>query len=266
MNKVRSKDGTSIAYDRVGIGPALILVTGALAKRTDAARVASKLAADFTVYTYDRRGRGDSSDTKPYAVVRELDDIDALVGEAGGSAFVFGHSSGAVLALEAAARNKEIKKLAVYEPPYIIDESRPALPDDISRQLSSLLSDGRRSDVLVTWMTRVINIPDDYVAQMRKQPNWKDMEAGVDTLIYDLAIVADNQKGKPLSPETVRRLNSIRIPTLVMAGGASLDWARNAAQAVAQVVPGAQYQILAGQTHGASDEVLVPVLVEFFKG
>jgi pimeloyl-ACP methyl ester carboxylesterase len=264
MNTVQSKDGTIIAYDRFGQGPALILVNGAIANRADAESVARQLSAHFTVYTYDRRGRGKSGDTRPYVVEREIEDLAALVDEAGGSAFVFGHSSGAVLSMEAAARNKGIKKLAIYEPPFLIDDSRPPVPDDISRQLSSQLSDGRRSDMLVTWMTKVVGIPDEFVTQMRQQPSWPDMEANVDTVIYDLAVMGENLKGKPLSPELVRRLSSIQIPTLVMAGGASPDWMRHGAQAAAQAISGAQYRVLDRQAHGVADNVLTPALVEFY--
>ena len=149
MNKVISKDGTPIAFDRAGQGLALILVTGALATRSDMVSLAAHLASHFTVFTYDRRGRGESGDTAPYAVEREVEDLAALIVEAGGSAFVFGHSSGAVLALEAARwLSTSITKLALYEPPFIVDESRPPLPDDYLTQLTGLISSGRRGEAV----------------------------------------------------------------------------------------------------------------------
>ena len=138
MSEVRSKDGTPIAFDRSGAGPPLIVVLGSLNDRSSAAPLAEALATDFTVYAYDRRGRGDSGDTPPYAVDREIEDIDALISEASGSAVVYGHSSGAVLALEAAARGLAIPKLALYEPPFVVDDSRPPLPDDYVATLQEL--------------------------------------------------------------------------------------------------------------------------------
>ncbi len=149
MQTVGSADGTTIAFDRSGQGPALILVGGASATRAAAASVAAALAPYFTVFAYDRRGRGDSTDTLPYAVEREVEDIEALIDEAGGSAFVFGHSSGAVLALEAACLLPDrIRKLALYEPPFIIDDSRPPLPEDFAAHLEGLVAAGRRGDAV----------------------------------------------------------------------------------------------------------------------
>src|SRR5207244_862270 len=146
----------AIAFDRSGEGPTLILVTGAIAARSDAATLAARLARHFTVFAYDRRGRGESGDTAPYAVEREVEDLDALITEAGGSAFVFGHSSGAVLALEATRRlATRITKLAVYEPPFIIDDSRPPAPQDYSKRLTELVSSGRRGEAVEYFMTEV---------------------------------------------------------------------------------------------------------------
>ena len=156
MRKVLSKDGTPIAFDQSGQGPALILVTGAIAKRTDAASLSAALSPHFTVFAYDRRGRGESGDTPPYAVEREVEDIDVLITEAGGAAFVFGHSSGAVLALEAARLlPTRITKLTVYEPPFIIDDSRPPMPENSAQHLTELVSSGRRGDAVEYFMTQV---------------------------------------------------------------------------------------------------------------
>ncbi len=264
MQTITSKDGTSIAYDRQGSGPALILVTGAIARRADAVALAGKLASHFTVYTYDRRGRGDSGDTAPYAVAREVEDVGALINQAGGSVFVFGHSSGAVLAMEATASFQDIRKLAVYEPPFIVDDSRPPVTQDIVEQLAGLLSANRRSDMLDLWMTGVVGVPEEYVAQMRQQPSWAGMQQTAHTLLYDLAIMKDGETGQPLPPELTARLASIHVPTLVMAGGSSPQWMRSGAEAAAQAIPGAAYRVLGGQTHGVAEEVLVPILVDFF--
>jgi pimeloyl-ACP methyl ester carboxylesterase len=155
MNTMHSKDGTTIVYDRSGEGPELILVNGALSTRADAARAAERLGRHFTVFVYDRRGRGNSGDTAPYAVEREVEDLDALITEAGGSAFVFGHSSGAILALDAARllTSTRLRKLAVYEPPLMINESHPRLPEDYVTHLNKLIAAGQRSEAIVYFMS-----------------------------------------------------------------------------------------------------------------
>src|SRR5438552_8556454 len=160
MRKVISRDGTPIAFDQSGQGPALILVAGATATRLSEASLATVLAPHFTVFAYDRRGRGESGDTAPYAVEREVEDLDALINEAGGSAFVFGHSSGAVLALEAARLlPTKITKLAVYEPPFIVDDSRPPVPENYVTRLTELISSGRRGEAVEYYMTRALRVP-----------------------------------------------------------------------------------------------------------
>src|ERR1051325_11549590 len=150
MNTVTSADGTTIAFDRAGHGPPVILVAGATAKRADPGNsdLAERLAGRFTTYNYDRRGRGDSADTQPYAVEREVEDIAALVTEAGGTAYIYGISSGAVLALEAARRLPALTKLAMYEPPFIVDDSRPARAHDYVQQLDKMTAEGRRGDAV----------------------------------------------------------------------------------------------------------------------
>jgi len=264
MDKVYSHDGTAIAFDRVGHGgPALILVNGALSKRLDAASLAADLSPHFTVFTYDRRGRGDSSDTLPYAVEREIEDLNAMIAEAGGSAFVFGHSSGAVLALKAARRPKSsIKKLAVYEPPILVDNSRPRPPEDYYTRLTELVSAGHQSEAVAYFMTEGLQVPAEALAQMQKAPYWPAFEAMAHTLVYDNTIVADTMLGKPLSED---QWASISMPTLVMDGGNSPDYMHNGAQALLDVLPNAQHHRFPGQGHGAANAVLVPVLVDFLK-
>src|SRR6266487_2672638 len=164
MRNVRSSDGTSIAFDRSGQGPALILVAGATATRAAEAAISAHLAPHFTVFAYDRRGRGDSGDTPPYAVEREVEDIETLITEAGGSAFVFGHSSGAVLALEAASNlPSKVKKLALYEPPFIVDDSRPPLQVDYVARLTELVAAGRRGDAVEFFMTKAVAVPIEFI-------------------------------------------------------------------------------------------------------
>jgi pimeloyl-ACP methyl ester carboxylesterase len=258
METVRSADGTTIAFDRFGAGPPLIIVVGAFCDRSVPRSVAELLGADFAVFTYDRRGRGDSGDTQPYAVDREIEDLDAIITAAGGSASVFGHSSGAVLALEAAAKPLPITKLAVYEPPYIVDDTR-ARPERLGERVSALIASGRRSEAMKLFLTEGPEVPPEIIAAMEAGPGWAPMEALAPTLPYDLAIC-----GAQTLP--VDRLGNIAIPTLALSGGASPEWARNAVDAVAAAIPGSEHISLAGQTHGAADDVIAPVLAKFFLG
>jgi pimeloyl-ACP methyl ester carboxylesterase len=262
MQKAASKDGTRIAFDRVGQGPALILVGGALSQRSDNGPLVELLAKRFSVFSYDRRGRGDSGDTAPYAVAREVEDIDALIGEADGAAFVYGKSSGAVLALEASnTLRAKIRKLALYEPPLIVNDGRPPPPDGYAEELDALIAVGRRGDAIEFFMTKVVGMPAEAVAPMRKAPAWPKMEAMAHTLAYDVAIAGDTMSGKPLPAQ---RWTAATAPTLVMDGGASPEWMRNGAAALADVLPDAQHRTLAGQTHEVAPEVIAPELEQFF--
>jgi pimeloyl-ACP methyl ester carboxylesterase len=266
METVRSKDGTSIAFDRLGTGPALILVGGAFQYRAidpRTAEIAELLAARFTVVHYDRRGRGDSGDTAPYAKEREIEDLDALINEAGGSAFVFGMSSGAALTLDAVARGLAIPKLAVYEPPFIVDDTRPPAPEDYLARFNELVATGRRGDAVALFLTQGAGVPAEVVAQMREQPFWPAFEAVAHTLPYEASFMEGTTSGKPLPAE---RWAAVTIPALVLDGGASPAWMRHAAQALADVLPNAQRRTLEGQQHDVAPEALVPVLMEFFAG
>jgi pimeloyl-ACP methyl ester carboxylesterase len=260
MSEVRSEDGTVIAFDRTGEGPPVILVSGALSDRSTMPPITALLAPHLTVFAYDRRGRGDSGDTLPYAVEREVEDLDALFEEAGGSAFVFGHSSGAALALEAARQKLPIAKLALYEPPFIVDDSRPPVPEDYADDLKELLAEHRRGDALTYFLTVGVGMPLEAVESMHGSPMWAGMEAIAHTLTYDGAIMGDRMSGKPLPAEW----GSMEVPTLVMDGGASDAWARNSVGALVDLLPNAQRRTLEGQTHGADPAVLAPVLLAFF--
>jgi pimeloyl-ACP methyl ester carboxylesterase len=262
QSSVTSQDGTSIAFDRSGEGPVLVLVGGALSDRLGAAPLAERLAPRFSVICYDRRGRGDSGDTAPYAVEREVEDIEALINEAGGTAFVHGHSSGAVLALEAANRlSDKITKLSLYEPPFIVDDSRPPPPQDYVQQVSTLVAADRRGDAVAYFMTEVVGMPGEAVREMRNAPTWAGLEALAHTLPYDIAVLGDNMAGNPLPTE---RWAAARMLTLVMDGGASPPWIRHAAQALANVLANAQHRTLEGQTHDVAPAVLGPELERFF--
>jgi pimeloyl-ACP methyl ester carboxylesterase len=262
MKKILSKDGTSIAVDRIGQGPALVFVDGAMCYRASGPSqpMAAALADHFTVYTYDRRGRGDSGDAAAYDVQHEIDDLDAVIREAGGQAFVFGVSSGAALALEAANRGIPMRKLALYEAPFIVDASRPPLPDDYVARLTTALASGRPGDAVKMFM-KVVGVPGIFVLLMRLMPAWPKITAVAHTLPYDFAIVGPFQKGQPL-PST--RWSGASTPTLVMDGGKSPAWMRNATRSLAGILPNATYRTLDGQTHMIKPRALVPPLVEFF--
>jgi pimeloyl-ACP methyl ester carboxylesterase len=262
--EVTSKDSTTIAFDRSGEGPPIVLVGGALADRSAAAELAAQLAPHFSVVAFDRRGRGDSGDTAPYAVEREVEDIEALIIEVGGQAFVLGHSSGAVLALESARTLPDrITKLALYEPPFIVDDSRPLLPADYVTHLDDLVTAGRRGDAVEFFMTTAVGVLAEVVAGMREQPFWSSLESTAHTLAYDGTIMGETMGG---SPAPLERWASVGVPTLVMDGGASPDWQRQAVRALVNVLPDARQRTLEGQDHGPASEVLAPVLVEFFLG
>ncbi len=261
--KVFSKDGTAIAFDRIGNGPPVILVDGALCYRGmgQSGQLAELLAQHFTVFTYDRRGRGASGDTAPYAVEREVEDIAALLGEAGGAAFIWGTSSGAALALEAANRLSGIKKLALYEAPFIVDDTRPTTENGWDR-ISGAVAVDRRSEAVKLFL-KVVGVPGFVRVLMPLMiPVWSKLKGVAHTLPYDGTIVRDNQRGKPLP---AGRWASVTIPVLVMDGGNSPVWMRHANRALASVLPHAQYRTLVGQTHMLKPKAHAPVLVEFFK-
>lgn len=261
MQTVTSKDGTTIAYDQTGTGPALILVGGALSERSAAIPMAGLLAPNFTVYGYDRRGRGDSGDTQPYTVEREIEDIAALIEQAGGSAFVYGMSSGAVLALRAAASGLPITKLALYEPPLIVDATRAPLPRDYVAHLNELVAAGRRGDAVEYFLTAAVEVPAAMVAEMRGSPMWPGMEALAPTIAYDGAVMGDAMSG---AKTPLQQFAAVTTPTLVLDGGASPEWMHNGAQALADVLPNVRRETLPGQTHAVDPNVLVPVLRAFF--
>jgi pimeloyl-ACP methyl ester carboxylesterase len=253
-----SRDGTTIAFDRSGDGPVVILVGGAFQHRAfdpGTAELATLLAGHFTVVHYDRRGRGASGDTAPYAVERELDDLAALIEQAGGPAFLYGSSSGANLALTAAQRGLSVGKLALWEPNFLVDDSRPPLPDDYVAQLEAHIAAGRRGDAVAYFLTTAAGLPEPFVAPMRATPMWPGMEAVAHTLPYDARIVDSFRlPADALSPGA---------PTLVMAGGQT-PWMTAGAQALAKTLPHATFRLLDGQGHAVAADAVGPVLVEFF--
>jgi pimeloyl-ACP methyl ester carboxylesterase len=257
-----SKDGTPIGFDRIGNGPPVILIDGALCYRGigQSGQLAELLARYFTVFTYDRRGRGGSGDTAPYVVEREIEDIAALLSEAGGAAFLWGMSSGAVLALEAASRLSGIKKLALYEAPFIVDGSRSTPERDWVR-IAEALAANRRSEAVKLFL-KSVGVPAFFIAVMPLMPMWSKLKAIAHTLPYDGTIVGDNQRGKPLP---AGRWASVTVPALVMDGGKSPAWMRQGNRSLADVLRNARYQTIEGQTHVLKPKVHAPILVEFFK-
>ncbi|HXN75182.1 MAG TPA: alpha/beta hydrolase [Gemmatimonadaceae bacterium] len=259
MGKVLSRDGTTIAFDRSGHGPPLVLVTGALSDRSSWMGLPAFLESRFTVFVYDRRGRGVSGDTLPYAVAREVEDLEALVAQAGGVAGVFGVSSGAALALEAAARGVAFSRLALFEPPYRVDESAPRPPADLWTKVAQLTSSGRPGDAVEYFMTQAVGLPSEAVARMRNAPMWPGLEALAHTLLRDFEIMGDGSF-------PADRAASVALPTLVIGSEGSAPWLRRAVQAVGDALPNSETRFFAGQFHSIPPETLAPALEEFFGG
>jgi pimeloyl-ACP methyl ester carboxylesterase len=263
MNAVVSKDGTKIAYDRSGDGPVVILVDGALCSRAQGPmpELATQLASRFTVYNYDRRGRGDSGDAPQYEVEREVEDLAALIEEAGGSAYVYGSSSGAALVLRAAAAGLPITKLAAFEAPFVVDDSRKPIPETWVADLRALAD--RPGDAIKYFMTKGIGLPGVFVTMMKLMPAWKQLKAVAHTLWYDAEVVGANCFGKPLDASQWAGLVQ---PVLVVGGGKSPGWMRTSVKAVADAVPGAVHREIPGQNHMIKAAAIAPVLTEFFGG
>jgi len=262
MATTRSKDGTTIAYTATGSGPALVVVDGAMCHRKfgPSKAIAEQLADRFTVITYDRRGRGESSNTLPFSPAREIEDLDAVIKANGGAAYVVGISSGAALALEAGNQGLPIKSLALFEAPFIVDNTRTPIGAEYLPQLKTMINEDRRSDAVKSFMYAV-QVPKIFVFLMQLMPSWKQMKEIAPTLVHDITIVEPYQRGKALPAD---RWSGVKVPTLVIDGGKSPAWMRNAQGALAAVIPGAKTQTLPGQTHMVSAKVLAPAVAQFF--
>jgi len=262
VEKVISKDGTPIAVDRLGSGPALILVDGAMCSRGFGPMppLAKQIASQFTVYHYDRRGRGDSGDGGAYDVQREIEDLDAVLQHAGGSAMVFGISSGAALAGEAVRQLRGIRRLALYEAPYVIDDTHEPLPPNFIAETKALVVSGDRSAAVRKFM-RYVGTPAIAVFVMSLLPFWKKFTKIAHTLSNDLEIIAPHHQGKPFP---FGKWSMVTLPVLVMAGGKSPAYMQNSMKAWANAFPNAVHKTLAGQTHMVKQDVLAPALIEFF--
>ncbi|MFJ3938619.1 alpha/beta fold hydrolase [Streptomyces parvus] len=264
---VVSADGTEIAYERSGSGPAVVLVASALADRADTAKLAALLAEDFTVVNYDRRGRGASGDAETYAVAREVEDIAALVDEVGGSAALFGSSSGAVLALRAAVAGVKVDRLALYEPPFVIAEGDAGPPADLAEQITVRLAENRDADAVKYFMTKVQGMPGIAVFFMRLMPKmWAGLVSLARTLPYDIAVMGDTQQGRPLDAD---EWGVVDVPTQVLTGGKGPAAFRSAARALVGILPQAGHRTLPGLNHGAvvmAPKKIAPEVIRFLKG
>jgi pimeloyl-ACP methyl ester carboxylesterase len=262
MSKVTSKDGTTIAYSKWGSGPAIVLVDGAFCFRQNGPtpKLAPELAKHFTVYAYDRRGRGESADTPPYAVEREIEDLEAVVAEAGETPYVFGQSSGGALILRALAHGLTVKKVFLYEVPCVaVDASSAQPPKAALLDVAALIADGRRSDAVTYFMTKVFGAPGIAITLMRliARSSWKRNESVAQTLPYDLELMGD--WGVPPA------VTEVTVPTMVMSGEKAPRKLRVAADALAAAIPDAQRAVLPGQSHNVKATALAPAIEAFCK-
>jgi pimeloyl-ACP methyl ester carboxylesterase len=265
METVTSKDGTTIAYDAYGTGPAVILVGGALSYRKfkKMEELARLLAGRCTVINYDRRGRGDSTEVKPFALEREIEDIAALIETEGGLASLWGWSSGGALALRAAAAGIGVARLSVYEVPFMVEPARRPTPD-YGERLDELVAAANRSGAVKHFMRNAIGIPAPFVAIVQLTPMWKGMKAVAHTLPYDWAALGrSNMYGAPLRAE---EWASVKVPTLVVSGAKSPTELKNGSRALAEVLPNAQLHELEGVSHNVNMNKLAPVLAQFLAG
>jgi len=255
-----STDGTPIAFDKLGKGPPVVIVGGILGDRSQQGPLAELLSTKFTVFNYDRRGHGESGNEEPYAIEREIEDLDIVFSEAGAPAFVYGTSGCAVLSLLAAAGGlaPKIKRLVIWEPPFFVDGTRPKLAPDYLSRLKSLLAEGRRREMVELFMSEAVGMPAEFVAQMHLAPWFPSQESLAHTLIYETTMMGDYS-----IPRT--KIASIKVPTLVLDGGQT-SWLTATANAIASILPNAQRRTIDGQPHNVDHNAMAPVLIEFFEG
>ena len=266
MKTTRSSDGTVIAYEELGSGPPVILVDGAFCRRAfgPMTALAALLSTRFTVFHYDRRGRGESGDTPPYDAQREVEDLAAIVEKAGAAPYVYGISSGAALVIRAMGHGVPAKKLALYEPPFALDGMHHPSPADYREQIAAMLAAGRRDDAVKLFM-KVVGVPAFGIFFMRLLPNvWPKLRAVAHTLPYDFAVLGDTQHGGPLPVDLAACLAAIEVPTLAMAGTKSPAWMHHNGKTIATRVAGASFRAIEGQDHNLSAKALAPILFEHF--
>ncbi|MEQ9365608.1 MAG: alpha/beta hydrolase [Leptospirales bacterium] len=257
MKTIQSKDGTQLAYDVYGSGPALIFVAGAMCFRSfdPILQDVQEFAKHFTVYIYDRRGRGDSGDTPPYSREREIEDIDAMIAASGGPARVYGHSSGAVLALEAAARlGDRVLQATLYDPSYVHDEAEKETFRQLSLKVHRLLQEGKNGAAMTAFL-KGIGMPGIFVFLMRLMPAWRKIKALAPTLAYDIALTED------LPP--LELASKIRVPVQIVVGEKSPASIHSVARQLMRAIPAARLDVLAGQDHMVNAKVLLPIVLSF---
>jgi pimeloyl-ACP methyl ester carboxylesterase len=261
MPTFTSKDGTTIAYDVRGSGPAVILIDGAFCGRNigPMPKLAPLLAPHFTVYNYDRRGRGDSGDTFPFSVDREYEDLAALIDIAGGSASLYGTSSGGALAMFATARGLPVDRLAIFEAPFTDVPGGKPMPKGYQADLERLVAEDRRAGVIKYFLVKMIGMPGIMMPLMRFNPGWKAMLHNAPSLPHDAAIM----EGYGFPTEVAR---SIRVPTIVMSGDKTFKQLKEPVRLLRETIPGARFASLPGQSHDAAAEIVAPVLIDFFTG
>lgn len=268
MGTVTSKDGTTIAFDEYGPpdAPAIVHVYAATAHRAvqpSPAEIAEVAGGDLRVIVFDRRGRGESGDTQPYAVQREVEDIAALVDHAGGSAVLLGESSGGVLALEAARAGLPVDGVVMFEPPFVVDDQRPPVPADYLTRLDALIAEGRREDALKLFTVESVGIPEEYFEGMTAMPTWEPAIQVAHTLCYDGRVMEGLMAG---DPTVLRRYEEVTLPVLVLIGEQTFPFLRPAAAAIAAVLPKGELRQVATADHTLTPEAVVPVLREFALG
>lgn len=253
MEQVESADGTLVAVESWGEGPPVLVIAGAFCDRTSGASLVSMLASSYRVYTYDRCGRGDSGDHAHYSIQREVEDLDAVVTSIGTAPCAYGHSSGGSLVLEAAALGTDLRKIAVFEPPYTGDQ----FPGEgFIQQLDELVRDGCRGEAAERFLT-LTGAPAGVIEEVKAGPGWPHMVGLAHTLSRDLRL--GNCGRVP-----VARLRHVTVPLLAMSGGSSAQWAQDAVQTIGQMLPSAEARSIEGQHHVPADDVLVPILEAFF--
>lgn len=258
MLRTTSSDGTTLAYDQVGSGPAVVLIGGGPTTRAANAELSELLASSCTVYNYDRRSHGDSDDTESFTVEQEFQDVQAMLDLAGGQAAVFGSSGGSVIALQAAIRGLAITRLALWEPAYVVEGTRRPVPHDYAAQLGELIASGRRSDAGEMFFADAVGLPQQLIDAMKGSPFWPTIEAAAHTLVYDAQLMGD-------FAVPVQQLRTLELPTLVV-DGATTPWLSASADAVAAAIPHATRHTLAGQQHNVEANALAPAIAGFLVG
>lgn len=259
MDTVKSNDGTAIAYDLIGEGPPVVLISGGLNQRIMYGKLVGPLSEQHTVFNYDRRGRGDSGDGDPdtYTIEREIEDLATVIDAIGEPASVFGNCTGGIIALHAAAAGVPMEKLGLYEPPWAVGGDKPVAGPDYLDRLKALIDAGKRDEAIMMFQKEAVGASDEFVQRLRNHPAWPIIVGLAHTLVYDRVVVGDGS----IPADVIRKVD---VPTLLMEGGASSSWQRNACTEVANLLPNVQREVLPGQGHVFPLVESAPYLLKFF--